>query len=706
MGQINFTIQDIISSLFAFLLFPLIFVIPGYVIGWFLDLFDFRNRLAATRFVIALVLSISLSPIITFLTWNLFSVKTTFVVLALFVALFILILIKSKRFKLIPEISRLVYIAMAAAAGWSIMSILSLIDIQLDDRLYYNVVSYDYTTRVAIINAMSRTGVPPINPSYYPGHPVLLTYLYYFWYIPCSLIDLIGGSWINGRDAMIASVSWCGLGLMAAMALYLKLRNPGLGQLAWKTGLLAGGLLLVSGLDFIPALLLIVRTRLSNGSALLQGDIEHWNEQITAWVGAVYWVPHHIAALIACMTAIMLVHSARGKNPSRKFTLMTIAGFAIASAVGLSVYVTLVFVIFWCSWMTILFTQKERILTYAMAFAGIAALLLASPFLTSLVKGTSTSININFPIAAAVRIFQPIEPFILNYPPLITSVIYFMLLPISYMFELGFFFFAGLFWIKQNSQNSRTNNSFQTAEIILLSIVIVFGSFVRSTAIGSNDLGWRVWLFGQFILLVWSVDVILRLFPDLLLWKGKIKSPSEQKTWSSLRVLIILGLITTIVDISLLRIWPILVDSGVAGFPNGFSKDTDLGKRTFSARTAYEFINKSLPEGIHIQQNPSDALNRPIGLYANRPIAISGHTTFGISRQEYLSHAMPVENIFVFDSNWGEIDRSCINNYIDSIVVTDEDPLWRYLLVLDQERSPLYKDSYYAIFSCGIFTSP
>ena len=100
-----------------------------------------------------------------------------------------------------------------------------LVDIQIGTKLYFANVSYDYTTRIAVINAISRTGVPPINPSYFPGHPEKLTYLYYYWYILPSIIDLIGGRFVNSRQAMTAGTIWGGICLMAIIALYLHLRN-------------------------------------------------------------------------------------------------------------------------------------------------------------------------------------------------------------------------------------------------------------------------------------------------------------------------------------------------------------------------------------------------------------------------------------------------------------------------------------------------
>jgi hypothetical protein len=463
---------------------------------------------------------------------------------------------------------------------------------------------------------------------------------------------------------------------------------------------------MVSGLDFSPALFLIWRSRLSTGSSVLQGDIEHWNEQITAWVGALSWVPHHVAAMVACLAGVMLVQSARGKSALRQSTLLTIAGLAFASAVGLSIYVTAIFVVFWGLWMVILFLQKERGLSMAMAFSGIIALIAASPFLIGLISGRPSSANSGLPLALAVRRFGPILPYVQNYPSILTNILFFLFLPINYLLELGFFFVTGLLWIQQNGKAKWKTNPFQTAEIILISVTFIVGSFIRSTVIGSNDLGWRVWLFGQFILLIWGVDAILRIFPDLALGKGQTISFTNQKNWRSLRILLILGLITTIVDLTLLRIWPMFVDSGAAGFPNSFSKDTNLGQRTFAAREAYEFINNRTPDNIHIQQNPNDLLNRPIGLYADRPIAISGHTAYGISLQELLNHAGTVAKIFENATVWNEIDQSCKDNFIDIIVVSDKDPLWQHLPRLEKERATLYQNPYYAVFSCGNLTKP
>jgi hypothetical protein len=697
----NFTLQDIFGAALACALFALIFVAPGYVLGWLLDLFDFTRRTSAVRFVIAIVLSVAVSPIILFLVYHFTSAKTTILFLLLIGIVFSIILLKSKYASLPEEATSFYRTALLVAVGWIIFAILFIVDIQWGDRLYYNVISYDFTTRVAIVNAITRSGVPPINPSYYPGHPVRLTFLYYFWYIPCSLAAQIGSPFVSGYTAMIASVAWCGLALMATIALYLRLRNPAGGSSStWKSSLLGIGLLLVSGLDVIPALLLIISSRVRYGYTFLNGDIEHWNEQITAWIGSVAWVPHHVAALIACLAALMLIHSVRGRRTSQQIKAGVIAGLAFASAVGLSVYVTLVFVLFWGIWMIVLFFQKERLLSLIMGLAGIIALIAASPFLAGLVGGNNSGLSGEIPMAFSVRMFLPVYIFISTYPPVLLNLIYLLALPINYLMELGFFLIAGILWIQQRRERDLIQNPFHLSEIILLGITVFIGSFIRSTSIGNNDLGWRAWLVGQFILLVWGVDVINWFFPHAL-EKTKQNSNPPKRISRQLRIFLILGLLTTITDVLLLRTWPMLVDAGIAGFPSGLSPDNQLGKRTFAAKQAYDFINVHTPQNVLIQDNPDDPSNRPIGLYANRPIAISGQTAYGVPMQDFNNRALSISRIYDGSSSWAEIDPICAANSIDIIVMTDIDPIWKNLSSLEQERKPLYQNDYYAVFMCG-----
>jgi hypothetical protein len=234
---------------------------------------------------------------------------------------------------------------------------------------------------------------------------------------------------------------------------------------------------------------------------------------------------------------------------------------------------------------------------------------------------------------------------------------------------------------------------------LILAISVFIGSFVRSTVIFSNDIGWRAWLPGQFILLIWSVDLINHFY--FTAHPRQERRPSiSQRTAVQLKFFLIIGWLTTLMDITLLRTWPFMVDNGFARVPNSFSPDSKLGQRTLASRQMYDFINRSLlPEAV-IQINPTDRVDRTVGLYANRQVAVSVHTAFGISQEELKDRISSVSKIFE-QTEWRVLDQSCKSNFIEVLIVNDLDALWNNLEILEKERAPIYKNQYFSVFHCG-----
>src|ERR1043165_762051 len=168
----NYMAQDLLGVLLGSLLFPLILVTPGYVIGYLLNLFYFRKRQPLLRFGIALLLSLAISPILFFLTYRFVSNTFTLIVVFGFAITFALILMREADLRMVFKSiagNRFAQAILWIALGWSLFAALLLIDVQWGSRLYFNIIAYDYTTRASVINAITRTGVPPVNPSYYPG---------------------------------------------------------------------------------------------------------------------------------------------------------------------------------------------------------------------------------------------------------------------------------------------------------------------------------------------------------------------------------------------------------------------------------------------------------------------------------------------------------------------------------------------------------
>lgn len=147
----------------------------------------------------------------------------------------------------------------------------------------------------------------------------------------------------------------------------------------------------------------------------------------------------HVASLIAGLAAMMLAHSAREKSTVKQFIIMTVVGFGLASALGLSMYVTFVFVIFWDFLAYCDLNQKtDRSLILPMVFSGVVAILLASPFIIGLFQSGAGGAG-QFPITFEVRSFLQLEFFVKDWPLIARSLVMLVVLPINYLF-VGIFF--------------------------------------------------------------------------------------------------------------------------------------------------------------------------------------------------------------------------------------------------------------------------
>ena len=170
-----------------------------------------------------------------------------------------------------------------------------LVDFQTGHKLFFTVAMADESYRIAFIDAVARTGVPPANPLYFSGSPAPKRY-YYFWYVLCAAVVKLAH--VTARQAYVASCIWAGFGLLVTVRLYA------VHFFRWerKQRWIALGLLLVSGAGIVPAL----------GNAVLQpslnGDIEWWSvDPIDAWPDSLLWVPHHVASVLCCLLVFLFL---------------------------------------------------------------------------------------------------------------------------------------------------------------------------------------------------------------------------------------------------------------------------------------------------------------------------------------------------------------------------------------------------------------
>jgi hypothetical protein len=674
----HFTAQDIGGTIAAFVLFGLLLVIPGYVAGSAFSVFSFARRTLAARIAISVCLSIATVPIMTYLCWLAMPSAPWLACAGTWVA-FPVVLIRGSGPKN-RRLSKQRIAVLAILAGWVVIGTACLIDIQIGNRLYVPVTSFDYMLRTAITAAVERTGVPPANPYFHAGHGYILRY-HYYWYMLCGLVGRIGRPLVSARLAVIAGTLWSGIALVAIVALYTHLSAGTKTGSADRRTLIAVSLLSVTGLDIVPLAITFLLSGRFNASS------EWWNEPVLSWVNSVFWQPHSIAALVACVTGLLAIREAvRHESWRARFPYAAIGGAALASALGLSIYVSFVFVVFLIAWMVTLLVRGRRLESGVICVTSGVALVMAVPYLLDLTREVpvagSGSGSVTLPIQFAIRSFYFAEALAGPGPSWQTTLANTLALPLNYFLEFGFFFMVGI------KQWKRGGDACGTA-LLITSLVVC--TFLRSNSISNNDLGWRGIVFAQFVLLIWATE----------LWDNGLFL-SRRSMFSAVGVMLALGFAATLYDVTMLRIYPILLDDFSIPRYHWLAPDHHLGERTYALREVYERLGRELPENAIIQQNP-DAVPGDLfyGLYADRQTAVetpSCGAIFGGPAALCVSVVAPVREVFDSDAH---VDQICRELSISAVIAKDTDTVWANRDSWVWRREPLVGNNYARAFLCG-----
>ncbi|HYM06645.1 MAG TPA: hypothetical protein VEU11_08810 [Terriglobales bacterium] len=694
----SFMLTDAIASSLAFFLFALIIFVPGYVAGWLLNSFGFRQRGLAARFAISVTLSIGLCPILSYLLWH-WSLRALWTAYGACWISFLVLLFRERPMWLIrPKVSKTMAALVAIVAGWVVVGMFCLIDLQIGDRLYFPTVAYDYTLRTAVTSAIVRTGIPPETPFFFPGRPFVLHY-HYFWFIPCSLVSQLGGTLVNPRHAVIAGTLWCGIGLMAIIPLYLRFfQAKGPANIERRT-LFGIALLSVTGLDILPVLLIELITH------RILANVEGWNSPVTAWANAVLWVPHHVAGLIANLTGFLVIWNAnRAHRGGNRILAGGLAGLLFASAVGLSIYVTIVFAAFLAIWITITVLNRRREEAATICIGGTVAIALSIPYLLELAR-TPAPGKAGEAFVFTVREFRIAEALIqTSWPdkPWLVPVVNLLSLPLNYFLELGFFFVVGvLTWKGLRRPSGLLRKDLCGFTMATTSILIC--TFLRSNVISNNDLGWRGFLVAQFVLLLWGAELL-----DEGLLAPLAPGSSVSPEWRRLILaLLALGVAGTLYEVCMVRFYPLLSDAFNIPRAGWLSPDRKLGKRTYAVRQVYEGLKRSLPARAIVQHNPNAVPgDLSYGLYADHQAVAEGPecaVVFGGDPVLCNAIIRPINDLFQVPAviNASGVDKFCTDLSIDALVVKDTDKAWADKNSWVWKKQPVLANDYARAFRCG-----
>jgi hypothetical protein len=725
----NYTLRDILGCGLGCILFIPILLSPGYVAGWFTRVMNFREVTAPWRILIGLPLSVAICPIMTY--WAGIGGSWT-PVFALYGACFLLWLSLFAgmwghqtlprwlaEFRSVPRAGRII------PAVWLVIAIASLVNIQFHNRLYLSFTDYDHVTRAGIIDAISREGVKPFNPYYFPGAFSPLRY-HYFWFLLCSLITQAGAPLVNAQHAIVASVVWCGWAMIALIPLYLRFFQEQTGARLRQCALAGVVLLAVTGLDIVP-----VALHAAVAHHVLP-EMEWWNEQVVSWFGSLLWVPHHMAALITLLMGFLLTwNAAASESWQRRITGAVLGGVAFATAGGTSVYVTLVMAIFLILWALVTIVRRWWQYTVILAIAGAVSGLLVLPYLRSLTSPGTASAGAGAAGAGAagagaagagaagagaagagaagagaagagaagagaagagaagvggrfvyfeVRQFSPLTAITNRLHPgaLSVAILRLAALPLNYFLELGFFGIVAVVYLR-GLRKQTTIPAHVVAACLMAGVSVFVCTFLRSGVIAGNDLGWRGFLPAQFIMLLWAADLMAERG-----MRAEAQGMSFNSWWLRSSVwapLILLGVTGTVYQLVLARTYLISSDAGISA--PGYFSPVETGARALELRRAYEELENILPVTAKLQSSPEGRyFDFYSGLYANRQLVVMDSAcgaVFGGDTTKCPAAYADVSGIFegAPSETWQQVDAVCRRLSIDALIVTDLDGAWR-----------------------------
>jgi hypothetical protein len=684
----HFLTSDLIGVSAGFALFSLLAFFPGYAIGWLTNVFGFRTRLLPFRLAASVPVSLAAGPILCYTVGRWFGWNAVWLVYAVLFAAALWSGALGRKAKPLAGFDlRTLWPFAALIAVWMAVAFLSLADLPIGRRLYFSIIDFDYSLRIAFTHSIGTFGLPARNPFFFPGHAAGLRY-HYFWMIPCAMVFRLGSPLVDAREAFIAGTLWAGIGLISLIPLYLRLfgsASPGL----LRRSRIGIALLAVTGLDIVPALLMVqlYRAGLIGG---ISPSVEWWNEQLDGWLYTMLWEPHYTCSLIACLTGFLIVWSLppQASRPRRTVSGL-IAGMAFATAAGCGIYVAMVFAVFLGLWLVATLVRRRWWEAATLALSGAAAVALFRPFLASLRDSFSQGpaphllefhVRPFVPVELVLRFFGMVRPWQFCAGDLLS-------VPLNYFIELGLFFVAGRVVWTRFRRRHRPATSAELAAFLMAATSILICTFLRSSVIANNDLGWRGFLPAQFVLLLCAANVVSERASRTLL----------------IRVTLILGVAGVIYDLAIQRFYPVLSDAGKLPQMAWLASDRLLGLRTAANREAYEWLRARTPETAVIQQNPEpDFQDTFYGAYGHRQTAAVGGgctSVFGGDPRE-CAPLMAAASALFAGGGTQALESVCRSLPIDVVVAKDTDAAWRDRASWVWSGNPIFHNDFVRLFAC------
>lgn len=695
--MIYFTARDLSESALAIACFVPLLLVPGYTAGWGADVAHFRRLGRLERAAWSLPLGFGLGTLLMVWISSLFSLELAAIFYYLLVACGVGWLAWHWRrdgsaFFSLPR-DRYSRWAIAACVFWCVAALLQLVDLQWGHRLFVPVTVRDHCYRTAFIESVLRSGVPPTNPLYDTGHPALMRN-YYFLYVICGVVCKATG--LAARDVLIASCVWAGIGMFCVAALFCKYFLPIRTKLR-RTALLSTLLFGATGLD----ILMVVYLHFSTSFHRFDADMEWWDpDHWPSWLDSFLYVPHHVASLVCCLVALLLLWTARTEtNAWARWSAAALAAIAFTSAFGLSIYVAFAFAITIMIWAVVLLFEKQRQLVWSIAVSGFAAAILLIPFLLQLRGETeATGSKTKFPLIPQLRQLYGLNewaaslaahhPWALAHAKIVRTLLWFVLVVPDISLELGFFGLCGVLALWHWRRGRFAGHSGVRTLLVLLGGSLFSTLCVRSSVTTINDYGMRTAMLPLFLLLIFAAYYVSEgLVPLLARHVSRLTTDSSSRPrllQTTATVLLALGVIGTIYQAMGIRFFLPLYEAGRLRDHRTNGAFPEMSRHVYQLREAYKQLARIAPASSVVQYNPES-----IGsyfLYVNMlnvdHQVVAAEPGCGKSFGGDASACPIIEEALaaLYDEPAADARTAasiCRSLGINYLVVTDQDPAWQ-----------------------------
>jgi hypothetical protein len=595
--HVNITAEHFIYSLLAIPAFLPATVCTGYLAAWFTNLHNFWS--VPLSLAVSTIASVLIGKVLSLAAVVVFFLASGLLTLAMLSREWLQLRRAGRKWTIgwHPLGGKALFFAIA----WIVVVIVSLVDFESNRQLFMNSAFFDQAPRVNWTESVLRTGVPPTNSLYLYKHPAPMRY-YYFWYVVCASVARMAH--LPARDVFVASCVWAGFVLVSLIGLYLK-HFVIAGVRLRQQFLVCTFLLTVTGLDIcvnVGNILFFHRPA--------PGYLAVWPlGQITGWFVSLLWDPHHVVSLVCCMTAFLLAWMAGKEGEHRPTASMALIALALASAFGLSIYVTFAFfllMLVWALWQVVIERTPRPALTLAAGGAGAIVLLL--PYLWELMHSASKMEGgslFSFAVREMIppdgllssRLFQHLAA---GHPLAALNIAKLVLLAPGYAVELGFYFLVFLIYLVP-AWRGRTALTPAQRSLVFISVAsIPLLSLVRSGVLVSNDFGWRAALPLQFSLLLLASELITR-------WRlaDRTGLPHNTPHWlrSIAALALVIGVYSTLYQALLMRFsGPLVVAAHKRAVHDPVAGN--LSHDAYISYLGYAQLDRVIPQDAVVQFNP------------------------------------------------------------------------------------------------------